>query len=61
VGANVSVVGWGLSGRTDSDGQYVLGVVQAGSYVLQVQSNGTTKQVNITVPVLAGNNYDVQL
>jgi len=60
-GAMITVAGWGLAARTDADGQYVLGVVQPGAYVLTVQANGTTKQVNVTVPATAGGNYDVQL
>lgn len=60
-GAMVAVAGAGLSARTDHDGRYILGAMAAGAYALNVQSNGTTKQVNITVPASAGNNYDVQL
>jgi hypothetical protein len=51
----------GLSARTDSDGEYVLGAMAAGAYTLNVQSNATTKQVTITVPAPAGSNYDVQM
>ena len=61
IGATVAVAGAGLSARTDGDGDYVLGAIAAGAYTLNVQSNGTAKQVNITVPASAGNNYDVQL
>ena len=60
-GAMVAVAGAGLSARTDDDGEYVLGAISAGAYTLNVQSNGATKQVNITVPAPAGSNYDVQL
>jgi hypothetical protein len=60
-GATVAVAGAGLSARTDGDGDYVLGAMAAGAYTLNVQSKGTAKQVNITVPASAGNNYDVQL
>jgi hypothetical protein len=60
-GAMVAVAGAGLSARTDHDGRYVLGAMAAGAYSLNVQSNGTTKQVNITIPASAGSNYDVQL
>jgi Pvc16 N-terminal domain/Carboxypeptidase regulatory-like domain len=60
-GATVAVAGAGLSARTDGDGQYVLGAMTAGAYTLNVQSNSTTKSVNITVPAPAGSNYDVQL
>jgi Pvc16 N-terminal domain/Carboxypeptidase regulatory-like domain len=59
-GAMVAVSGSGLAARTDGDGEYVLGAMSAGPYTLNVQSNGTTKQVNITVPA-ARSNYDVQL
>lgn len=60
-GATVSVVGEGLSARTDTDGEYVLGAMRSGAYTLNVQANSTSKQVNITVPSPAGSNYDVQL
>lgn len=60
-GAMVAVAGAGLSARTDGDGEYVLGAMAAGAYTLNVQSNTTIKQVNITVPAAAGSNYDVQL
>jgi hypothetical protein len=51
----------GLSARTDADGEFVLGAMAAGAYMLNVQSNATTKQVTITVPAPAGSNYDVQM
>jgi hypothetical protein len=60
-GAMVAVAGAGLSARTDGDGEFVLGAMAAGAYQLNVQSNATSKQVNITVPAAAGSNYDVQL
>jgi hypothetical protein len=60
-GAMVAVAGAGLAARTDGDGDYILGAMAAGAYTLNVQSNGTTKQVSITVPASARNNYDVQL
>jgi hypothetical protein len=60
-GATVAVAGAGLSARTDGAGEYVLGAIAAGAYTLNVQSNGTARQVNVTVPAPADNNYDVQL
>jgi len=60
-GATVAVAGAGLSARTDGAGEYVLGAMAAGAYTLKVRSNGTTRQVNVTVPAPAKNNYDVQL
>lgn len=60
-GATVSLVNTGLASRTDSDGLYVIGAVQGGPYVLQVQSGATSKQVNITIPTKPGSNYDVQM
>jgi hypothetical protein len=60
-GATVAVAGAGLAARTDGDGEYVLGAMAAGAYTLNVQSNATTKQVDITVPAVAGSNYDVPL
>jgi hypothetical protein len=59
-GAMITLVGTGLAARTDASGFYVLGVAQKGPYVLQVQSGATTKQVNVTIPLVTGN-YDVQL
>jgi hypothetical protein len=60
-GAMVAVAGAGLSARTDSDGDYVLGAMAAGAYTLNVQSSAMSKQVSIAVPAAAGSNYDVQL
>jgi hypothetical protein len=60
-GAMVAVADSGLAARTDIGGEYVLGTIAAGTYVLNVQSNAGSKQVNITVPAPAGSNYDVQL
>lgn len=50
-GASVTVEGRGLAARTDANGDYVLGAMEAGTYTLNVQSKETVKQVNITVPV----------
>ena len=60
-GATVAILGSGLAARTDGAGEYVLGAMAAGAYTLNVQANGATKQVNVTVPAPAGANYDVQL
>ena len=60
-GALVSVVGSSLTARTDSEGRYVLGVVQPGAYILNILVNGTTSQARITVPAAPGSNYDVSL
>jgi hypothetical protein len=60
-GAAVSLMNTGLAARTDSNGLYVIGAVNGGPYVLQVQSGAATKQVNITIPTTAGSNYDVQM
>jgi Pvc16 N-terminal domain/Carboxypeptidase regulatory-like domain len=60
-GATVTLGGSGLAARTDADGQYIIGVVKSGAYVLQVQSGTSSKQVNINIPATAGSNYDVQL
>lgn len=60
-GATVAILGAGLAARTDSAGEYVLGAMAAGAYTLDVQANGTTKQVSVAVPAAAGSNYDVQL
>jgi hypothetical protein len=60
-GAIVALAGSGLAARTDADGQYIIGAVHSGPYVLQVQSGTSSKQVNINIPAAAGSNYDVQL
>ena len=60
-GAIVTLAGSGLAARTDADGQYIIGAVHSGPYVLQVQSGTSSKQVNINIPAAAGSNYDVQL
>jgi uncharacterized protein DUF4255/carboxypeptidase family protein len=60
-GAMVAVAGAGLSSRTDGDGEYVLGAIAAGAYTLNIQANGTTRQVHVTIPAPAGSSYDVQL
>jgi len=59
--ALVTLVGTGLAARTGADGNYTLGSILAGPYTLRVQSGVTTKDVNITIPALAGSNYNVQL
>jgi hypothetical protein len=60
-GATVAVAGAGLAARTDGEGDYILGAMAAGAYTLNVQSNGTAKQVPIQVPAPKDSNYDVQL
>jgi hypothetical protein len=59
--ATVAVLGAGLSARTDGNGEYVLGAISAGTYTLNVQSNAAARQIAITIPAPAGQNYDVQL
>jgi hypothetical protein len=60
-GATIVVAGSGLAARTDLEGNYVVGALQPGSYDLKVQSNGSSKQVSVTVPATAGSSYDIQL
>jgi Carboxypeptidase regulatory-like domain len=60
-GALVTLVGTGLASRTGADGNYTVGSIPAGPYILRVQSGSTTKDVNITIPAPAGSNYNVQL
>ncbi len=60
-GAQVTLVGIGLTTTSGPDGSYLLGSMPAGTYTLRVQSGATTKNVNITVPATAGKNYNVQL
>jgi hypothetical protein len=60
-GALVTLVGTGLASRTGADGNYTLGSILAGPYILRVQSGSTTTDVNVTIPAPAGSNYNVQL
>jgi hypothetical protein len=60
-GASVTLAGTGFAARTDDAGRFILGVMPAGAYTLQVQSGGTTKDVSITIPAVAGSSYNVQL
>lgn len=60
-GATVSLLNTGLAARTDSNGLYVIGAVQGGSYTLKVQSGTASKQQSIAIPATAGSNYDVQI
>jgi hypothetical protein len=57
----VSLVGTGLLVTTDGAGEYVLGSVTAGNYTLHVQASAGTKDVPITIPAIAGKNYNVKL
>jgi len=59
--APVTLVGTGFATRTEIDGNYTLDPIPAGTYTLRVQSGITTKDVSVTIPATAGNNYNVQL
>jgi hypothetical protein len=50
-GAEVSLVGTGLSTRTDADGRYVIGPVAAGAYTLRAQSRSRIQTVTLTIPL----------
>lgn len=60
-GATVTLVEIGRVATTDANGRYTLGAVTAGNFTLHVVSGTSTKDKAITVPAMAGNNYDVQL
>lgn len=60
-GAMVTLVGTGFAAQTGVDGQYTLGSIPAGTYILRVQSGTTTRDVTVTVPAPAGNHYNVQV
>lgn len=59
--APVTLVGTGFATRTGIDGNYTLGSIPAGTYTLRVQAGIMTKDVSVTIPATAGNNYNVQL
>lgn len=60
--ANVAIVEHNLTTKTDAQGYYTLGSLPSGSYTLQVQQAGATAQnFAITVPAIAGGNYNVRL
>ena len=59
--ALVSITEIGLAAITDLEGRYTLGMMPAGSYTLHVESGEITKNANITVPALAGKNFNVKL
>ena len=59
--ARVTLVESGREAVTDAAGRYTLAVPQAGSFALRVQAGPSSKTVTITVPVTAGNHYDVQM
>jgi hypothetical protein len=60
--ADVAIVERNLTTKTDAGGYYTLGSVPSGSYTLQVQPSGATAQnFAITVPAIAGGNYNVRL
>ncbi len=51
----------GLSTKTDTHGNYALGMVRSGDYALRVQAGAKVKKMTIQVPAPAGSNYNVQL
>jgi len=59
--ARVTLLRTGVETVTDAAGRYTLSVPEAGTFDLRVQAGATPTTVSITVPVTAGNNYDVQL
>ena len=59
--AKVSIVETGRSAITNSDGVYSLGLLQAGTFTLRVESGSNVVNKNITIPATAGKNFNVKL
>ena len=60
-GATVSLLDTGLATTTDADGRYRLGPMASGTYTLRVQAGATVQETRLTVPVTAGQHYNVQV
>jgi hypothetical protein len=61
-GAKVALQERNLSASTDAEGIYRLGSLAPGTYTLQLsQVSGTARNFPITVPAIAGSNYNIQL
>ncbi|NES20292.1 MAG: DUF4255 domain-containing protein [Symploca sp. SIO3E6] len=62
VGATVILVERNLIAATDSNGQYSIGAIPAGTYTLRVQLGDFVQEVNIDIPVeTTASNYNVEL
>ena len=62
VEATVILIERNLAVATDSNGQYSIGAIPAGTYTLRVQLGNLLQEVNISVPVENENsNYNVEL
>jgi Pvc16 N-terminal domain/Carboxypeptidase regulatory-like domain len=59
--ANVSIIETGLSAITNSDGLYSIGMLRAGTFTLRVESGSKVVNMSITVPAVAGKNFNVKL
>ena len=59
-GAIVSVAGTSLTTQTDSNGNYVLEVMQGGACTLHLVAGTDTKDLQVNIPPATGTNYDVQ-
>lgn len=59
--ARVTLVKTGFETVTDAAGRYTLTLPEPGTFDLRIQAGATATTISITVPVTAGNNYDVQL
>ena len=59
--AKVSIVETGRSAITNSDGVYSLGLLQAGTFTLRVESGSNVVNKTITIPATAGKNFNVKL
>ena len=59
--ARVTLVKTGFEAVTDAAGRYTLTLPEPGTFDLRIQAGATATTISITVPVTAGNNYDVQL
>lgn len=59
--ANVSIIETGLSAITNPEGLYSIGMLRAGTFTLRVESGSKVVNMSITVPAVAGKNFNVKL
>jgi hypothetical protein len=59
--ADVTIVELGLATRTGLDGRFVLGMMNAGDFTLQVKTATIASSFPIKVPAPDGENYNLQL
>ena len=59
-GATVMLMERNLAAATDASGQYTLGAMPAGNYTLRLQLDSMVQEREISIPMVAANNYDLQ-